>query len=89
MAAEISTVARLGGLVGDDLVAPAQSYCQFSRLEIVVPSTVYSLAGGLVASKGGLGESLSGLVDVVDGLADDGNTALLVRDNTDGLKISL
>lgn len=46
----------------------------------------HSLASRLGAGDVGLGESLGGLGRVLDGLAEDGNTALLAGDDTDGLK---
>lgn len=44
------------------------------------------LAGGLGARDVGLGEGLGGLGRVLDGLAQDGKTALLAGDDTDGLE---
>lgn len=87
--AKVRTVAGLGGLVGNSLVDPrfeatSARFCSMSPAYITMCQ--HSLAGRLGARDVGLGESLGGLGRVLDGLAQNGNTALLAGNDTDGLE---
>lgn len=94
MLAEVGAVAGLGGQVGDGLVAPRTSQyllgernlarrCHGSSRQMSMSSNL--LAGRLGAADVGLGKGLGGLGRVLDGLGEDGKTALLSGDDTDGL----
>lgn len=95
---KVGTVARLGSQVGNGLVGPFWrhliSLCCRRHMALSPPrtfslsafETMFNLLSArLVATVGGLDESLDGLSGIRGLLADNGNAALLVRDDTNSL----